>query len=561
MVRAPWRLDERAVWLSAAVVLAVLVGYPTIRLLERALFTGSGLTLQSFSALMSSPATIEATRNSLFLGIWAVAFCLIIGVPVTWLVTCARIPLRRVFRSGYLVAYLTPSFIFATAYLIALGPQSALNGFVMSLLSLDLPPLRIFSFAGLVLVVTLFCFPFVFLIVGAALENVDPALEEAARVSGAGTLRAAGTVTLPLVAPAIVSAGALVFVQAITLFGAAIYVAAPAGIPLLTTQIYRFMASFPARFDLAAALSLLLLIGAVVPLLVGHLALRRRSFASLGSRGAVQRAHELGAWKWPGFLLCLAVAIVAVVLPFVMIVSASVSNEWTSFPGPGNVTLSHLAEVIGNARVQRASANSLLIAVLTGITTVGLGTLVAYVLARTRVRWRPALEVLAALPLAIPSITLAVGLVLAYISPPVVLYGTLAMFVVAYTTHFVALPVRTMVGTMRQIDPVLEEASRVSGASWTRTFRSVVLPLVRPGLIAAFVLVTIPVLKEFTIAALIFRQPWTTFSLELYEAYETGIYEEVAALGAIFMVSVLALHSLATWLMRGRRGQASNVHE
>jgi iron(III) transport system permease protein len=415
----------------------------------------------------------------------------------------------------------------------------------------------LFSFSGLVLVVALFCFPFVFLIVGAALENVDPALEEAARVSGAGVLRATATVTLPLVAPSIVSAAILVFVEAITLFGAAIYVAAPAGIPLLTLQIYRFTASFPARFDLAASLSVILLVGAVVPLLVGHLALRRRSFASLGSRGGFSRAHDLGLWKWPGFLLCFAVAIVGVVLPFVMIVGASLSNDWTAFPGPGNVTLSHLAEVVRNGQVQRAAANSLLIAGLTGITTVGLGTMVAYVLARTRVTWRPVLEVLAAVPLAVPAITLAVGLVLAYISPPVVLYGSLAMFIVAYTTHFVALPVRTMIGAMRQIDPVLEEASRVSGASWVRTFRSVVLPLVRPGLIAAFVLVVIPALKEFTIAVLIFRQPWTTFPLELFNFYDRGTYETVAAMGALFMVSVLVLHSLGTWLARDRRARSS----
>jgi iron(III) transport system permease protein len=148
-------------------------------------------------------------------------------------------------------------------------------------------------------------------------------------------------------------------------------------------------------------------------------------------------------------------------------------------------------------------------------------------------------------------------LVLAYISPPVVLYGSLAMFIVAYTTHFVALPVRTMIGAMRQIDPVLEEASRVSGASWVRTFRSVVLPLVRPGLIAAFVLVVIPALKEFTIAVLIFRQPWTTFPLELFNFYDRGTYETVAAMGALFMVSVLVLHSLGTWLARDRRARSS----
>lgn len=536
--------------ISVVLTLGFLVLYPLWYLVQTIFVSPRGL-IGTFSNVLLSPSFQLALTNSLVLAISATIICVVFGVPAAWFVTSTDMPSRSIYRGLYLVCYMTPSFIFATSYLILLGRAGFLNRFLISTFGLAEAPFTIFSMGGLVLVISLFCFPFVFLATSAALEGMDPTLTEAARVCGANPFKALWNVTLPMLMPAISAGAILVFVQSITLFGAAIYLGLPGGIPVLTTEIYKTMSVYPSRYEVAAVLSIVLMVLSLIPLL-WQFSRRGDSlrFVTITSRAGNPQIFRLGRAKPFAWVFCFFIAFIGVLLPYSLILASALSQNWTEPLSPTNWTLDNFAWVLSDRVTMRGIGNSLFIGGVSAILIVILASVVSYTIVRTRGPLRASTEVLSLLPLAIPGTTLAVGLVLAYIRPPLQLYGTIWLFFVAYVIHFSPLAVRVLQGVMVQIDPTLEESARMSGAGGITTFRTIVAPLLKPAMAAAFILVFIPAMKEFTIGILIYRVPWVTMSISLYEIYTAGQYERVTALAIIFMVIVLVIYAVAQRVLR-----------
>jgi len=532
------------------VLLAFLALYPLAFIINEVLI-GPHSVGTVIRTLVSSPAFREALVNSLTVATVVTIVCVLVGVPAAWFVTVTDMPGRGLFRSLFLLCYMTPSFIFATAYVILLGRAGVLNKFLVNTFALSEPPFTIFSMGGLILVVSLFCFPFVFLSTSAALEGLDPTFAEAARISGGSPLTTIRHVTLPLVTPAIKAGAILSFVQSITLFGAPIYLGVPARIPILTTEIYKYMATYPSRFDLAAAISVVLMGLSLIPLVLQNLTRgEARRFVTIAGRSAGTRLLPLGKARPLALAFCLSLAAISVFLPYGIILLTALRKHWTDPISLENLTLEHFAWVLSDRLTVRGIGNSFLLGGVSAAIIVLLSLFAAYAVLRARGVIRLATDFLSLIPLAIPGTTLAVGLVLAYIRPPLRLYGTVWLFLIAYVTHFMPLAVRVLEGSLVQLDPVLEEAARMAGASWVRGFRSIVAPLLKPAMAAAFILVFIPAMKEFTIGILIYRMPWVTMSIALYEIYTAGQYERVTALATVFMILVLAVFALAQRFLR-----------
>ena len=322
--------------------------------------------------------------------------------------------------------------------------------------------------SGLVLVTVLHTFPFVFLLASSALQSVDASYEEAAQILGAGKLRTALLVTLPLIAPAILAGTLLAFVNAIALFGSQAILGLPGRIVTLPTRIYALF-DYPPQYGLASALSLLFILITVAALYLQHRFLARRSYVTVGGKGARSQLIDLGPLRWLLFGFCVLVFVVAIVLPYGALIAVSLSKSWgLSFWK--DLTLANYRFVLFEYNVtQRAILNSLLLATLAATIAVLLGAVIGWIDVRTKAPGRRLLDYAALVPLGLPGIVMAVALIQFWLTMPIALYGTLAILLLAYVGRYIPLGVRAANTSLRQIDPSLEESARVLGASWGRT--------------------------------------------------------------------------------------------
>ena len=253
---------------------------------------------------------------------------------------------------------------------------------------------------------------------------------------------------------------------------------------------------------------------------------------------------KLGGWKWPLFAFCVAVVFLSAIAPIAVLAIAAFSRSWIEGLTLANFTLANFDEALFNNQIAvRGIINSFRLAVAAGICAMIIGATVAYVDLRTQARGRRLLDYLAILPLGLPGTVMAVGVLLAFIRPPFAIYGTIWILLVAYVARFVPLATRSANATLHQIDPSLEEAARIAGASRLGALWYILLPLARSGLVVAFLLVFIPALSELSATILLYSGGTETIAIAIFRLNDLGQLEVVAAL-AVFVIAVTLLVSL-----------------
>ncbi len=529
---------EQAVMAGAVVCLFFLVVFPILWLLIGSLNGEQGLTLEHFETALTGRLYVSALINSLVLGAWTGLFSVVIGVPMAWAVARTNVPFKGLFHLTANLSYLSPPFLTAIAFVTLFAPNSGvINALFRDVLGLPALTFNIFSMPGLVLVTTLHTFPFVYLLSSTALQSVDASYEEAAQILGAGKLRTAMVITLPLVAPAILSGTLLAFVNAIALFGSQAILGLPGRIITLPTRIYSLF-DYPPQYGLASALSLVFVAITVVALWLQRSFLARRSYVTLGGKGSRPQLIDLGAWRWVLFAICVIIFIVGIVLPYAALIATSFSKSW-GLEFWKNLTFKNYNFVLFEYDVtQRAIMNSLLLASLAATFAVLLGVIIGWIDLRTKAPGRKYLDYISLIPLGLPGIVMAVALIQFWLAMPIALYGTLFILLLAYVGRYIPLGVRAANTSLRQVDGSLEESARILGASWGYTLRKITLPLIRPGLFAGWLLVFVPVIQELSASILLFSSSSITLAVAVYNLYETGHLEAVCALAMINMVII-----------------------
>src|SRR5499426_1588916 len=537
--------------LAAALALVVLVVLPLGFLGWGSLWGEGRLTLDHFAEALSNRLYVTALRNSLVLGAWTAVLSIVIGLPLAWAVSRTDIPARRFVHVTALIAYLTPPFLTAIAFVNLFSPNAGLvNRLMRDVLGVPALTFNVFSMSGLVLVTALHTFPFVYLLASSALESVDASMEESAQILGAGRWRTAAAITGPLVAPAVLSGALIAFVNAIALFGSQAIIGLPGRVFTLPTRIYALF-DYPPQYGLASAMSLVFVAITVAALALQRRYLARRSFVTLAGKGSRPRLVDLGGARWGVLAFCVAVFVVAVAAPYLTLLAMSVSRSW-GLHFWENLTLQHYRFVLIEYDVtRRAIVNSLILAGATATLAVLLGSFVGWLDLRTALKGRKLLDYASLVPLGLPGIVVAVALIQFWLRVPLPIYGTLLIILLAYTGRFIPLGVRSANAAFRQIDPTLEETARVTGAGWLRTFLSVTLPLARPGLFAGWLLVFVPALQELSASVLLFSSGSITLAVAVYNLYETGALGPVSALAIVTMLIITAALVVATRLGRG----------
>ena len=545
-------LDRAApVWLLAASALVLLILLPLGWLAYISVSGPQGLTLAHYARVLGDPPLQKALWNTVLLAFWSGLVALAIGAPMAWLSARTDLPGRRLLQSLVMASFVTPPFLGAFAWVMLAGPNAGyLNQLYRILTGAEAPLLNIFSMPGLIFVVAIYTFPYVYIMITNTLGLIASDLEDAAAILGAGRLQVAWTITLPMVLPAILSGFILSVLQALALFGSPAILALPAGFHTITTQIWALF-QYPPKVEMAAAFSVPLLLATALLLFLQKKLLGRRGYAAVGGKGGQRRQIALGPWRRPALLACLAVMACAIFLPYGILAKAAFSRAWAQPLTWDNVTLGNWSFTFLSISTQTAIVNTLELGILTACVGAGLATLLAYITNRRLIVGHQLLAFLALAPVVIPGVVLAVGLFIAYTRPPFLLYGTLWILFLAYLTKEMPVGYSQSDATFRGIHPELEEAGRILGAGRLRVLGEITAPLARSGIIATWCFIFIGVIRELSASILLFTPNTKVMSVVIFDLKEEGQFGAIAVLG-LFMLAVTFLAVVLMQTLLGR---------
>ncbi|MBN9535880.1 MAG: ABC transporter permease [Alphaproteobacteria bacterium 65-37] len=531
-------------WIGIIAVLLFLVVSPFIYLVItsfQAERTGE-FTFANYATAYGRARYVEALLNSLKLGAVSALLAGIFAVPLAWAVARTDMPGRGLTRMLVLATFITPPYTGAVAWILLAGPNAGwLNRFYTLLTGAEAGPFNIYSFSGLALVIALYSFPYIFIFTTAALELVSSEMEDAANILGAGPWRTMWRVTLPLALPAILGGLIICFLEAIALFGSPAMIAIPARFNVVTTQLFQFFGN-PVRVEVAAAYAMPLLGITVLLVLVQRLMTHRKGFVALTGKGGERRPILLGRWRWVVFGYAMFVAALAVFLPYVFLLQSAFAKAWGRGFAWDNISLQNFRFVLfEHATAAKSVLNSFLYAGASATVAVFLTLGIAYIVARKLVPFGGVLGFLCVAPFVIPGVVLAIGFYAAYAPPPLSLYGTALILILAFTTRFLPVGYVNASAAIRSVNPEMEEAVRVLGGSRLTALRRVVTPLLKRNLLGAWLLIFIPATRELSAAIFLYGPNTKVASVMIFDMSEEGNFERLAALALILQVLTLPL--------------------
>src|SRR5262245_25569781 len=520
-------------------------------------------TLAHYLHAYSDPLTYQLLFNSFVFASGSAILATFLAGILAWISIRTNAPFRRLFELTAIVPNIFPPVMLAVSWTILLSPRTGLfNRFAMQFFDLTAAPLNLYSLWGMVFVEALITTPLAFLIISAALYSMDPALEESARVAGSSNLQVAWRITFPIVRPALLAATMLNFVRAIESFDTPAIIALPARIEVFTTKIYReTIWAFSANQNLAAAYGVSLLV--VTMLFVcfyRRLTARSERYVTVTGRGYRPTIIDLGKWRYPAATVAGLILTLIVVLPFLVMIYVSVIT-YVHVPGAKTwelLTFDNYRVNLTDARTFRALKNSIFLAVGGATVCMLLAALTAWVTTKTKTAGRGMIEALTFIPWAFPGTALAIGLLWTYVYVPLPIYGTLWILLIGYLTRFLPYGLRTMTSTIVQLHDDLQQASMVCGASFLATFRRILLPLLRPGFIAGWIILSTIYLREFSTSVFLYSPGSEPLGPLLYHFYVDGNLGPMCSLALI--VSLVCVLLILTARRIGKVGGEFEGH-
>jgi iron(III) transport system permease protein len=374
--------------------------------------------------------------------------------------------------------------------------------------------------------------------IGAVMKSMDPALEEASQVLGAGRLRTMLRITLPLVLPGVLGAAIFVFAEMLGSFSAALVLGLPSRFYVVTTAMYQLVSQYPPQFPRAAAMGVSLFAVMFFMVYIYRRVVSGGTYVTITGKAFRPRVMHVGSLRWSLLAVCWAYLGVAVILPIFTLLYSSVQRLATAFPKAGNFTLENYRTALSLDAVRGALWNSLLL----GVGTASIGVLImgflAWMIYRSRLPGVGAIEYVLMFPQAVPRLVFAFGMLWAWLIFPIPVYGTLWLLLIAYLTVFLPLGLRTISGVILQIDRSLEESAQMCGASWSYRMRTVTVPLLRPGLIAAWLLLFIASVRELGASILLMGPHSKVITPAIVESWFSTSTELTAAMALLQTLAV-----------------------
>lgn len=531
-------------WVALIAALLVLVAAPLLKLLVIAFEeqdTGA-FTVQNFFTAYGRQRYLDALRNSLLLGTLSAAISTIIAVPMAWAVSRTDMPGKGLTWAVVLAAFIMPPYLGAIGWILLAGPNSGwFNVMWRAVSGAEDPLVNIYTFTGMAFVIALNSFPLVFIFVKAALDLVSSEMEDAANILGAGTWTAMRKVTLPLVWPSILGGFILIFLESIALFGTPAIIGIPARINVVTTQLWQFFED-PVRVEVAAAYAIPLLLVTMGLIAVQKMMLSRKGFVSQTGKGGERREVKLGPWRWVLFGWCAMVGLMSVVSPLIVLLQASFAQAWGRGFSFGNLTFRNYYFLLFEHDVAKQAVwNTVWFSAASATIAAVLALLVAYIVVRRLMRFADVLGFLAMAPFVIPGIVMAIGFYAAYAGPPLSLYGSALLIILAFAARFLPIAYANSQAAIRAVHPEMEEAARILGSGRLHAIRKVTAPLLKTSLLGGWLVVFIVASRELSAAIFLVGPRTRTMSVLLYDLSEQGNFEVVAAFGGILLFITMVI--------------------
>jgi iron(III) transport system permease protein len=533
--------------------------------------TGMGFgawTLDNFVEAYATAHILRLFANSLVYALGTAVVTFAIGGFVAWVVERTDAPGGTLFHNLALLSFAIPGLLMAMAWIFVLSPNIGwANAVLKSAFHLTRAPINIYSMPGMIWALSSHYFPLAYLALGPALRALDVRMEEAGLVSGARYWQVLPKITLPLLRPAILSAMLLLFIMGLSSYEVPRLIGRPARIDVFTTEIQGATTGTPPEFGVASALSLTLLLICIVAVYFYRRATRHaEAFATITGKGYMPTRIALRRWRWPVSAAIGIIFLLALGLPlFTLVWQSFFRNLSQPFMGSAApATLENYQFILSYPIFLNAVRTSVVVSAMAATVVVGLTLAMAWLARRSASRFAWLLDALASAPIAIPSVIVGASILFTYLVVPAGVYNTIWILLIAYVTLYLPYGMRFASSGITQIHRELEEAAEVSGAGIGQIFVRIIVPLILPFLLAAWIYVFVLAVRELG-ASVFLVGPGTnvlgTISLTMWE--EGGSYGAVAALGVLqilpLVVIVAALRVLEMRVQR--RSQASDMKE
>src|SRR3981189_678273 len=531
-------------WLVAAGLIILIVMPLSWLAVYSVTDRGNHLTLKNFITLFTDPDFLDPLLTTAIIATTSAAVCCLVAAPMGWLVSRRDVAGRQFIRAVVTASFVTPPFLGAVAWELLAAPNSGLlNQLYRYVTGMDAGEhlFDIYSLTGIIFVISCYTFPFVFVLVANALDNMPGELEDASAILGGKAWTTARRITIPLALPALVAGALVAFLQAMTLFGSPAILALPAGFHTMTTKIWSLF-QYPPKLELAAAAAIPLLLLTIVLLQAQKFILGRRGYSVVGGKYGAPRRVEMKACGGAALGFCLIVLLSPVFLPYFALLNAAFSPNATTLVRPSTLTLHNIVFVFTElSSTQLALKNTVILGTATATIGTLLALVIAYVTTRRVIAGHRMLGFLATAPVAVPGIVLGVGLFLSYTRPPFVLYGTLWILLLAFLTINLPSAYQQLQAAFATIHPELEDASRILGATRLQSLWQITAPLLRTGVIATWCFIFIGVMRELSAAIVLFTSQTKVLSVLIYDLNESGDLAAISVLGIAMLVITFAV--------------------
>ena len=498
---------------------------------------------------------VQTVGNTLIFALGAAVLALTFGTFLAWVTERTDAPMRPLIYAITLFPLIAPGVLMASAWVLVLHPTIGLvNVWAQSMFGIEGTLFNGYSMGGMIWAQAIDQISLPFLLMAAAFRSMDPSLEEASFAAGARFSTTLRKVTLPLLLPAVLAVFLLIFVRAIESFDVPAVLGMPGGVPVFATQVFLAVWDVPQDYNVASAFGVGYLAISLLLLYFYHRATRMSErYVTVTGKAFRPRRMPLGSWRWPVSLLSMLLLAIGVGLPVFVF-------TWTSFlqfyqipslSQLSNFSLDNYREILELPYTLQSIYNTLLVGVLSSLIIVLLAAIISWIVIRTRIKGRKFLDFLSFSPIAIPGTVQGLALLWLYLVVPIPIYATVWILIVAFVGKYITVAVRSTHASLQQISNELEEVSTVSGASWGRTFRSVVMPLMAPGLVVAFIYSLSLTFKVLSMPILLGSVDTKLMSVTIYNLYQDGQYPMLSAMGVILLLIVLSLAMTGAYI--GRR--------
>jgi iron(III) transport system permease protein len=541
------RIDAKWILIAGSVALAAWLSLvPVAFLLWQSFLTPetaaapARFTFENYGIAYNSAETVRLFGNSIAFGVGSSSVAFMSGTFFAWVNERTNTPFKSLFFALSLIPLVIPAILFTVSWILLASPKIGVVNFVLQALSgTDYVFVDLYSMGGMIFVDGMHQSPLAFLMMTAAFRAMDPALEEAALMSGATVPQIARRVTLKLALPAALATLLILFVRAVESFEVPALLGLPVGIEVYTSSIYQAIQRYPSEVGLASAYAVtLLLIAFLCVYAQSRVTAEVGKFSTVTGKGFRPRMMNIGRWRYLTMAIFVAYFMIIVALPFLVLVWCSLQKFYSapSLAAMKSLSLDAYRAVFAYPDIGAVIWNTAVLAVSAATVIMMMTSVLAWIVVRTRIPGRWVLDQLASLPLVFPGLVLGLAIMICYLHVGIGVYGTLWIMLIAYVTRFMPYGMRYSMTSLLALHKELEESAAMSGASWRMAFRRIILPLLKPGLIAGWIYIVIVSVRELSGSILLYSPGSEVVSIMIWEYWQNGQYVELSALGVMLIV-------------------------